>query len=175
MTNRENNATRGMVGWMIIGIWLLVFGLLILFFQGYLGRQRNPNQNVNSALGAGGVREVTLQRNRYGHYNVSGRINGHRVEFLLDTGATQIAVPASVAKKIGLKRMYETMIETANGTARAYGTRLQSAGIGDIQLHNLPATITTGMSGDVVLLGMGFLKHIEFTQRGDVLILRQYP
>ena len=175
MGQEENSSQRRLAGWMIAGSWLLVFGLLVLFFQNYLDKERNPNRHVSSALGSGGVREVVLQRNRFGHYNVTGHINGHRVEFLLDTGATQIAIPSSVAKKLGLRQLYETQVQTANGLARAYGTKLDSASVGDIRLERLPAMITTGMQGDVVLLGMGFLKHIEFTQRGDVLILRQYP
>ncbi len=175
MQSQDKNPNRGMVGWMIIGIWLLVFALLTLFFQNYLEQERNPNQRVDSAVDAGGVREVVLKRNRYGHYNVTGRINGHAVEFLLDTGATQIAVPSTVAKRIGLTNLYETNIHTANGTARAYGTKLDTVSVGNIHLTKLRAMITPGMSGDIVLLGMGFLKHIEFTQRGEQLILRQYP
>lgn len=172
---QDNNPQRGMAGWMITGTWLLVFGLLTLFFQNYLEKERNPNQNVASAISDGGMREVTLKRNRFGHYNVTGKINGHKVEFLLDTGATHIAIPSRVANKIGLQHLYETEIHTANGLARAYGTRLKSVSVGEIALSDLKATITTGMDGTVVLLGMGFLKHIEFTQRGDILILRQYP
>lgn len=171
----EHNPHRRMAGWMMTGIWLLVFGLLTLFFQDYLEKERNPNQNVASATSDGGVREVTLKRNRFGHYNVTGKINGHKVEFLLDTGATDIAIPSRLAKTIGLQRLYETEIHTANGLARAYGTRLESVSVGEIALPDLKATITTGMDGKVVLLGMGFLKNIEFTQRGDLLILRQYP
>ena len=171
----DNNPNRGMTGWMISGIWLLVFGLLTLFFQNYLEKERNPNRNVASLTDASGVREVKLKRNRAGHYNVSGKINGYPVEFLLDTGATDIAIPSRVAKKIGLQHLYETEIHTANGLALAYGTKVQRVSVGAITLSDLTATITTGMTGNIVLLGMEFLKHIEFTQRGDTLILRQYP
>lgn len=166
---------RRMAGWMVVGMWLLIFGLLTLFFQNWLDKERNPNQRVDSAVTDAGVREVTLQRNRYGHYNVSGRINGHPVEFMLDTGATLIAVPLGVAQKLGLQRLYETQFQTANGLATGYGTKLDEVRIGDIALSNLRATITPNMDGDIVLLGMSFLKRIEFTQHGDSLTLRQYP
>ena len=169
------NPHRRMVGWMITGIWLLVFGLLTLFFHNYLENERNPNQNVSSATSSGGAREVVLKRNRHGHYNVTGKINGHEVEFLLDTGATHIAIPSPLADKIGLQRLYEMEIHTANGLAKAYGTKLNKVSIGNIALSDLKATITTGMPGNIVLLGMGFLKNIEFTQRGEILTLRQYP
>ena len=175
MAQGDNNPNKGMAGWMIIGVWLLLFGLLTLFFQNYLDNERNPNQRINTAVGTAGAREVVLKRNRYGHYVVTGKIDGHNVEFMLDTGATQVAIPSAMAKKIGLRRLYETEIQTANGTALAYGTRLDTVSVGDIALSNIQAMITTGMGGNTVLLGMGFLKHIEFTQRGDTLILRQYP
>ena len=164
-----------MAGWMITGAWLLVFGLITLFFQNYLDKERNPNQKVQSVVGDSGQREVVLQRNRQGHYMMNGRINGQKVEFMLDTGATQVAIPLNVARRLGLKKMYEAEVHTANGRARAYGTKLDTVSVGDIKLANLKAMMITGMEGEVVLLGMSFLKHIEFTQRGDVLILRQYP
>ncbi len=172
---QDTGQNRGLVGGMVIGVWLLIFGLLTLFFQNYLENERNPNRNVTSVVNSADVREVTLKRNRFGHYNVTGKINGHSVEFLLDTGATHIAIPSDMAKKIGLQRLRETRVHTANGVAKAYDTRLDHASVGEIVLSDLKATITTGMEGEVVLLGMGFLKHIEFTQRGDLLILRQHP
>ncbi len=174
MNQDAKDPQKAIAGWMIVAIWLLIFGLLTLFFQDYLDKQRNPNQSVNSSLGEEGAREVVLERNRFGHYLVTGDINGHKVEFMLDTGATQIAIPSKMASKIGLSRLYEAEIHTANGTALAYGTKLKTVSVGDIKLTNLNAMITPGMSGDIALLGMGFLKHIEFTQRGNVLILRQF-
>ena len=175
MDSDNQNPHKRMAGWMIAGAWIVLLGLLALFFQKYLDDDRNPNQRVRSAVDSDGAREVVLKRNRQGHYNVTGSINGHVVEFMLDTGATQIAIPASVAEKIGLRRLYQTQVYTANGTAVAYGTELETVSVGDIALANTKAMITTGMEGDIVLLGMGFLKKIEFTQRDDVLILRQYP
>ena len=174
MQQNDQNPHKSMAGWMITGIWLLVFGLLTLFFQNYLDKKQNPNHNVQSVIGDTGTREVILKRNRSGHYVMNGNINGHQVVFMLDTGATQIAIPTRVARRIGLKHMYEAEVHTANGRARAYGTKLDTVSVGDIKLANLRAMIISGMEGDVVLLGMSFLKHIEFTQRGDVLILRQY-
>lgn len=176
--NQEPRIThphKRMAGWMFLGFWLLLFALLAVFFNDWLEKERNPNQAVQTTSGKSGVREVTLQRNRYGHYNVTGSINGHTVEFFLDTGATDISVPASVADRIGLKRLYETSFYTANGIAKGYGTRIEQAGIGDIVLHDLKASINPNVDDEIILLGMAFLKRIEFTQRGDLLILRQYP
>lgn len=160
---------------MWVGFWLLLMGLLGFIFQDYLDNTRNPNQQLQSQVGEGGVREVVLKRNKYGHYNLTGQLNGQAVEFLLDTGATDISIPDSVARRIGLKRMYEMEFSTANGIARGYGTEVREVRLGDIVLHDLPASINPNVDDDIILLGMSFLKKIEFTQRGDTLILRQYP
>lgn len=162
-------------GWMWFGFWLLLLGLLAMFFNNWLERERNPNQHVTTHLNAAGIREVTLQRNRSGHYNVTGEINGYTVEFLLDTGATDISVPVSVADRIGLKRLYETEFYTANGVAKGYGTKIKDVRVGEIALHDLKASINPNVEDEIILLGMTFLKKIEFTQRGDLLILRQHP
>lgn len=155
--------------------WMAVLGLLTLYFGDVLDRQRNPNTAIETAIGASGVREVQLRRNRMGHYVTAGTINGQPVEFLLDTGATGVAIPAAVAERLNLPRGRSFVTHTANGTSRSYQTRLNEVGIGDIRLRGVDAAIAPGLQMREVLLGMSFLKYIEFTQRGNVLTLRQYP
>lgn len=164
---------RRIGGWMYIAFWVMLFIFLGILFNHLLDKQRNPNQDVVTHIGSNGQREVTLKRNRMGHYNVTGSINGHTVEFMLDTGATDIAVPASLAGELGLRRLGQMQFNTANGVTTGYITRIQEVRVGDIVLHDLPASITPNMQGDIVLLGMSFLKKINFSQRGDTLILQQ--
>lgn len=164
---------RRIGGWMYIGFWILLLVILGSIFSRWLNHERNPNQDVVSRVTANGEREVVLKRNRMGHYYVTGDINGHQVEFMLDTGATDVAIPSSVADDLGLSRMGEVQYQTANGVATGYATQLASVRVGNIVLHNLAAGINPHMGGNVVLLGMSFLKQIDFTQRGDTLILRQ--
>ena len=154
--------------------WVVFLALGVAYFSGLLERQYNPNPSVSTAETAGGAREVVLKRNRYGHYVASGAINGQPVTFMLDTGATGVAVPAPVAERLGLARGQRYRAQTANGVAVGYATRLDSVSVGEIELRDVQAGITPGLQMDQVLLGMSFLKHIEFTQRGDKLILRQY-
>jgi len=156
---------------MIIGMWVLVVGLLTMMFNNILERQYNPNQQLISQPGAGN--EVTLKRNKFGHYVASGLINGQPVVFMLDTGATDIAIPARVADKLGLKRGRKVTYQTAKGPATAYATVLEQVSLGDIQLHNVRASINPHMNSEEVLLGMSFLKQLEFTQKGNSLTLRQ--
>ncbi|MCK4674645.1 MAG: retroviral-like aspartic protease family protein, partial [Gammaproteobacteria bacterium] len=118
-------------------------------------------------------KEIVLQRNAYGHYVASGTINGYEVIFLLDTGATDVAIPEPLANKIGLLKGREFFVKTANGNTKAYRSQLNSVAIGDIKRYDLNATILTNMTGDEVLLGMSFLKHFEIIQKGRSLTIRQ--
>ncbi len=158
---------------MTVLAWLVVLGLLSAFFGGWMEKLDNPNQKVVSALHADGVREVVLQQNRAGHYVANGAINGHRVTFLLDTGATSVSVPASIAGPLGLKRGAPLRANTANGTVTTYATRLDEVQLGNISLENVRADINPHMQGTEVLLGMSFLRKLEFTQRGRELTIRQ--
>lgn len=160
---------------MLIGGWALGLLLLALLFGKMLDHNRNPNQQIAGAVSENGVREVVLERNRHGHYLANGRIDGQTVEFLLDTGASDVSVPEDVAQRLGLKRGAPLTYSTANGNITAYDTLLPSLTIGNIELQNVRASINPHMDGETILLGMSFLKHLEFTQRGDTLIIRQYP
>ena len=160
---------------MTIIAWVIFMVLIGFFFQDVLDKQYNPNQSVQTEYSQDGVREVRLTRNRQGHYVTTGAINGEPVVFMLDTGATGIAIPQGVAQRLGLRAGRPFQVKTANGTATAYMTGLESVSVGDIALRELPASISPGLGGEAILLGMSFLKEIEFTQRGDTLIMRQYP
>lgn len=158
---------------MFILAWLVLLLLLVLFFTDLLNDQQNPNQNPQIQSSLTGAKEVLLLPNQQHHYVVSGLINDYEVTYLLDTGATDVVVSLQLAKKIGLKPGRKQYANTANGTVAIYSTMLESVDIGGIQLHNITASINPGMTGEVVLLGMSALRQIEFTQRGDTLILRQ--
>ena len=146
--------------------------LLTLFFGGVEDRQRNPNQNpITTANQENAI--VKLKRNRMGHYVASGYINEQDVEFLLDTGATDVVIPASIANDLGLRRGAASKAYTANGSVTVYSTTIEQLTIGEIELYNVRASINPGMERSAILLGMSALKQIEFLQQGDFLTLRQ--
>ncbi len=165
--NPKRTGTGMMAAACIIGLVLMT-----LFFGEVEERQRNPNQSPESRL-AGKVVEVDLERNRQGHYVVTGEINGTPVEFLLDTGATDVVVPGTVANQLGLRRGARGRAMTANGLVTVYRTTIDRLSIGDIALHDVRASINPAMPPPAILLGMTALKQIEFVQRGDSLTLRQ--
>ncbi|WP_456372340.1 retropepsin-like aspartic protease family protein [Thiolapillus sp.] len=161
---------------MIIGAWVLLLALLTLFFSRILDERGNPNQQLAGKVSEQGVREIVLRRNAYGHYVATGAINGHPVEFLVDTGATNVALSEELARKLGLERKGGTFSHTANGVVAVWQTRLDRVSLGVIEMHNLRATILPDLKPpDQVLLGMSFLKPLEIIQKGDTLILRQMP
>lgn len=161
--------------WMIWGAWFVFLGMLTVFFNNMLEKQNNPNQYVMGSVTDSGVKEVVLTRNRNGHYLSAGFINGHAVVFLLDTGASDVAIPVDVAQRIGLQGRQPIRYQTANGTVTGLLTSLDSISVGNIELNNIRGGINPSMKDQHILLGMTFLKHLEFTQRGNQLILRQYP
>lgn len=154
-------------------MWLVLLGLLSLFFNRVLERQYNPNaQLATNRPTTDSGREVVLKRNKFGHYVASGLINGQPVVFMLDTGASDISIPLAVARRLGLPKGRPVTYQTANGPAVNYATRLDSVTLGSITLTDLPASINPNVKDMDVLLGMSFLKHLEFSQRGDTLTLR---
>jgi len=158
---------------MLVAACILGMAMLTTFFAGVEERQRNPNQNPLSMVNAEFV-EVQLERNRQGHYLARGTINGASVEFLLDTGATDVVIPADLAGKLGLPQGRARRAMTANGAVTVYETWLDSLSVGELTLYNVRASINPGMRGTGILLGMSALREVEFTQRGDTLTLRQY-
>ncbi len=118
-------------------------------------------------------RKVVITPDRQGMYFVEGYINDHRVTFLVDTGANRCSMSDRLANRIGLKRGRSRMSNTAAGTAESFDTRLESVRIGEIEVTGVLGGIIPEMEISEVLLGMSFLKHIEFTQDDDKLILHE--
>ena len=171
----DSRFQKRMGGGMIAVAWLALLGLLVPFFSEILDRQYNPNQQVELAVSSEGVSKVVLKRNQYGHYVADGMINSEPVVFLLDTGATDVALSEVLADQLGLKRGPPSSSQTANGIVTSWKTRLDSVSLGSITLRNVRASILPDMGSDglEVLLGMSFLKQLEMIQRGDTLTLRR--
>lgn len=152
--------------------FIIALGLMTVFFADVESRQYNPNPSPDSTINEEHA-QVTLKRNRQGHYVATGLINRKSAEFLLDTGATDVVIPMDLADHLSLRRGQPGRAMTANGPVTVYSTSIDELTIGDIKLYNVPASINPGMSDQAILLGMSALKQIEFVQRGDSLTLRQ--
>ncbi|MBT8765577.1 retropepsin-like aspartic protease family protein [Metapseudomonas boanensis] len=170
MTTQTPGRRAGRV--MLVLAWGIGLFLTAHFFGIWEAEQRNPNRAPQSVHGDGYI-EVRLASSRQGHYLLDGRIDGASVTFLLDTGATQVAVPTALAERLGLEPGAPITVSTANGRVTGHRTRLRELRLGDIRLTQVPAIIVPGLDGNEVLLGMSALKQLEFTQRDGTLVLRQ--
>ncbi len=156
---------------MVILAWLGFLFMLVVGFDRYLEKQSRPNGRLEHASNSSGLQTVKLLQNRQGHYFVEGKINGQWVSFIVDTGATSLSVPASVADRLGLKKGFPEKTRTANGVITVYRAILDSVRVGSIELNNVVAHINPHMTGNDVLLGMSFLKHLDITQKNNELTL----
>jgi aspartyl protease family protein len=149
--------------------WVAVIGLMIgltAFYQALTQRSSGITQGVNEY----GRAMVVLQRQRNGHYLAEGEINGQPLVFLVDTGATDVAVSVKTAKLLKLEFGPRIQIMTAAGPARAWVTRIQQVRVGKLVLNDVRAMITPGL-GDEALLGMSFLKHFSLRQENGHLVI----
>ena len=147
-------------------------GLMWVVFGRLEESRQNPNHNVIVAPGASS--ELVLKRNVQGHYVVPGTINGHPVTFMLDTGASTVAIPLNLREQLALQKGQAFEVSTANGVATAYRTTIDGLAFGPFVIREVEAGLSPGMDHDnTVLLGMNVLKRLKFTQEGDMLILKR--
>lgn len=120
---------------------------------------------------------VTLAADERGHYMTMGQVNGGTVQFLVDTGATSIALPSADARRLGINYLngQRGFTQTANGRAAAYRVTLDTVKVGDITLHAVEAVVLEGDGLKVALLGMSFLNRTEMKRDGQALtLIRRY-
>ncbi len=128
-------------------------------------------QTPTSETAANGNTVVTLKQDSQGHYLATGKINGKPVKFLVDTGATQVSIPMTIAKELGLPLGLKRKIITANGYGSAYDTNIQSVELGGIKLNGISAGVSEGLVDDTALLGMSFLRRTKITQEKGVMTI----
>ncbi len=167
--SEERSARRTGLGMMLL-FWMLFLGTGSWWFHGYLESQRNPNAHLVNAVSGEGE-PVVLERNRSGHFVATGRINGEPVDFLLDTGATYVAVPGELAERLGLAATGSAWFNTANGRVRGELTTLDEVSLGGFSASQVRGSISPGLDGDTALLGMSFLNRFDIEIRDSRMIL----
>ena len=120
--------------------------------------------------------ELSISRDQMGQYRVRGAINGHMVGFLVDTGASVIAMSAQQARAIGIE--YERTSEkgsvvTAQGETESYFVILDDVAVGGIKARNVRAAIIEGSYPVEILLGMTFLNQVSMREQDGVMTLVQ--
>ncbi|MBS9403801.1 TIGR02281 family clan AA aspartic protease [Halomonas sp. TRM85114] len=167
--SEERSTRRAGFGMMLL-FWMLLLGTGSWWFHGYLESQRNPNAHLVNAVGGEGE-PVVLERNRSGHFVATGRINGEPVDFLLDTGATYVAVPGDLAERLGLAPSGSAWFNTANGLVRGELTTLDEVSLGGFSASQVRGSISPGLDGDTALLGMSFLNRFDIEIRDSRMML----
>ena len=117
-------------------------------------------------------RHIVMSMGPGGHYTTIGMINGQVTSFLVDTGATSVAISQIEAEKLGLRYLYGKRIvtQTANGVVPAYMIELASVRIGDVQVRDVEAIVIPGQMSHV-LLGNSFLNRFQMRRENDVMTL----
>jgi aspartyl protease family protein len=151
-------------------IWLSALGVLAGLYA--LFSMLDQNGGTVISVDAGGAAMIVLEQDRNGHYQVEGQINNQTVEFLVDTGATDVAVPESIARALGLEFGPRIKVMTAAGPSQAWMTRLSEVSIGGIRRRDVRATITSGEFNEI-LLGMSFLRHYNLQQQDGKLVISE--
>ncbi len=115
---------------------------------------------------------TVLAADERGHFFAEGAINNRPIRFVVDTGATVVALPASEATRLGLeyRKGQPGTTRTAGGVVPVYRLTLDTVKVGGIELHAVDAlVIEQGL--DVALLGMSFLSRVEMKNQGQTMIL----
>jgi aspartyl protease family protein len=132
----------------------------------------DPTPNASS-----GPRSFTVRRDQRGHFSVESRVDGRRMDFLVDTGASVVAIPEREAARVGIRpsrREYTVQMKTANGTVMAAPTQLRMVEVGGIIARDVPAVVMPDAALGENLLGMSFLSRLRRFEIADgKLVLEQ--
>ncbi len=136
-------------------------------------RKALPAETVAQA----GNRSLSIPRDARGHFETEGRIDGQRIAFMVDTGASVIALNESSAARFGLRPArgdYKATVTTANGTIKAAPTRLAMVDIGGLVVRDVDAMVLPDEALSENLLGLSFLSKLKrFEYANGKLVLEQ--
>ena len=118
--------------------------------------------------------KIVLNAGDGGHFLTAGSINGKSVQFMVDTGATTIAMGSAEAKRMGIDYTAgkPVRMNTANGQTMGYLLTLNSVRIGDVEVQNVEA-IVAQQSMPYVLLGNSFLTRFSMRRDSDQMVLER--
>ncbi len=132
--------------------------------QGIQGNFKKPDNSISK-----------IYPDFQGMYYIAGRINGHPVRFLVDTGATYVTMSGAQATSIGIdyRKGMKSFAHTAAATVPVWQIKLDSVTIGGIKVPNVDASVIEGSQPHVALLGNSFLKFTRLQRIGNVMEIEQ--
>jgi aspartyl protease family protein len=145
----------------LVTVWLLLGAVVFVGIQWWQHRAQQAQFELRGDA-------IELRRGADGHYHWPGRINGRAVDFLVDTGATGTAIPASLAAELKLEPIGTVRSNTAGGVVDGQLVRVDIELQGGIGAQRLPVVALPRL-GQTPLLGMDILGKLHLQQRGTVL------
>jgi aspartyl protease family protein len=132
-----------------------------------------PASVGGGGAGASGTR-ITIAASSGGHFVSQGAINGRAVQFMVDTGATSVAIGMRDAERLGIdyRKGVPGVGGTANGTVQMWRVKLASVRVGDVEVYDVDAAVL-GASMPYVLLGNSFLTRFQMKRENDMLVLER--
>lgn len=117
---------------------------------------------------------ISLTADSGGHFMASGSINGHSIQFMVDTGASNVALGVNDAERIGLayRAGQPVRVGTANGVVQGWRIKLASVRIGDVELYDVDAVVTA-QALPFVLLGNSYLTRFQMRRDNDQMVLER--
>lgn len=155
------------------GVEIVLDGRRHVLAIGHGVRAPSGNAVADGATASGG--RVVLTADGRGHFSTTGTVNGLPVRFMVDTGASLVSLPSSVARQAGvnLSDANPVVINTANGRARAQRVVINSLKLGQISANLVEALVVEDTALSQPLLGMSFLNRTNMLREGDTLVLTQ--
>jgi aspartyl protease family protein len=163
----------------ILAAALLALGVFAVRFVDQNSRAHVASSAVSAAPSppvSNNSRSVVLTKGNGGHFWTEARVDGRRIEFVVDTGAGAIALRESDAARLGIHptpRDYSVKISTANGMSRAAPVQLRMVEIGNVIVRDVQALVHSDQGLGVNLLGMTFLAKVRWTHDRGKLIIEQ--
>lgn len=150
-----------------LGTWGVIFAALILVYSyrdhfGSLG-ERFTAELIPAKGTQTGPASIAFTTQADGHYHVYGSVDGSSIQFLVDSGASDIVLSPADARMLGMQMEYldfTLIAQTANGTVRGAPVRLKTLKVGPIVMHDVPATVNEAEMSNS-LLGMEFLRRLK--------------
>lgn len=169
---------RGWAAMRYAGIWAVIAFFLVVAYAFQPEAQLIWNRIVGAALPSEPMQSadgaVNVRMAEDGHYHVVARVNGERIEMMVDTGASTVVLPKSVARDLGVdvdRLSFTTPFQTANGMVMGARFQLKVVEIGGIVRRDVPASVVPDL--DEPLLGMSFINTLSaYSVSGETLTFR---
>jgi aspartyl protease family protein len=164
--------------------YLLLFAIAAVAIGAFVPKLYAPRPQPTATISAAtvepaasaGSRTVTIQRSANGHFQTEVTVDGRRIDMMVDTGASMIALRERDAKRLGIHpgiNDYTAKVSTANGIVKAARVELGRVDVGGVTVRNVAAMVLPDEALGTNLLGMSFLSKLRWEQRNGRLVLEQ--